>query len=87
MTIVDTPIYGDKITKDGVPTERFHALLSAYENALNNFKLQSYTILTVPDATENERGLIYISDETGGKTVAFSDGVNWLRVQDRAIIS
>lgn len=49
--------------------------------------LPSYTVGTVPSAATYTRGLIYVSDETGGQTVAFSDGVNWRRVQDRNIIS
>lgn len=49
--------------------------------------LASYTVLTLPDATLWEGGLIYVSNETGGKTIAFSDSVNWRRVQDRAIVS
>lgn len=32
-------------------------------------------------------GLIYVYDESGGPTLAFSDGTNWRRVQDRAIVS
>lgn len=31
--------------------------------------------------------LIAISDETGGFTLAVSDGTNWLRMQDRAVAS
>ena len=46
-----------------------------------------YTVATVPDATLWESGVIYVSDETGGATLAFSDGTNWLRVQDRATVS
>lgn len=49
--------------------------------------LPSYTVATVPDATTLTAGLIYVSDETGGATLAFSDGADWLRVQDRAVIS
>lgn len=30
--------------------------------------------------------LIYVSNEVGGATIAFSDGTNWRRVQDRSII-
>jgi hypothetical protein len=51
------------------------------------FVLKTYTVATVPDASMWVRGLIYVSDETGGATVAFSDGTNWRRVQDRAIVS
>ena len=87
MTIADTPLTGDKITTEGVPTEQFQALLEAYERAINEFEFPSYTVATAPDATLSESQGIYVSDESGGKTIAFSDGVNWLRVQDRAIIS
>lgn len=48
--------------------------------------LESYTVATVPSAA-TAGGLIYVSDEAGGATLAFSDGTNWRRVQDRAIIS
>lgn len=50
-------------------------------------RLATFTVATVPDATVYTQGLIYVSDEAGGATVAFSDGTNWRRVQDRAVIS
>lgn len=50
-------------------------------------RLATFTVATVPDATVFTQGLIYVSDEAGGATVAFSDGTNWRRVQDRAVIS
>jgi hypothetical protein len=31
--------------------------------------------------------MIYVSDETGGAVMAFSDGTNWRRVTDRQIVS
>ncbi len=31
--------------------------------------------------------MIYVSDESGGATMAFSDGSNWRRITDRAIVS
>ena len=46
-----------------------------------------YTVATVPAASSYAGGLIAVSDETGGYTLAFSDGTSWRRVQDRAIIS
>ena len=49
--------------------------------------LPSYTVAGVPNATKYTGSIIYVSDETGGATVAFSDGTNWRRVQDRVIIS
>ena len=31
--------------------------------------------------------MIYVSDESGGAVPAFSDGSDWRRVSDRAVIS
>lgn len=31
--------------------------------------------------------MIYVSDETGGAVPAFSDGTNWRRVTDRAVVA
>jgi len=45
-----------------------------------------YTSATLPSAAI-PGGLIYVSDESGGSTMAFSDGATWRRVQDRAIVS
>lgn len=46
---------------------------------------RSYTVATLP--AQQEGALIYVSNEAGGKTMAFSDGTNWRRVQDRAVVS
>lgn len=51
------------------------------------FQLVKYTVATLPDPTLHEAKLVYVSNEVGGKTVAFSDGLNWRRVQDRVIVS
>lgn len=51
-------------------------------------RLASYTVAGVPSAATNGAGsMIYVSNETGGAVPAFSDGTNWRRVTDRAIIS
>lgn len=48
----------------------------------------SFTVLTVPSAADRGAGaMIYVSDETSGAVIAFSDGTNWRRVTDRTIIS
>lgn len=47
----------------------------------------SYTVAGVPAAASYTGGMIYVSNEVGGATPAFSDGTNWRRVTDRAIIS
>lgn len=46
----------------------------------------SYTVAGVPSATIAGQ-IIYVSDETGGAVLAFSDGTNWRRVTDRAVVS
>ena len=49
--------------------------------------LRSYTVAGAPTASEWTGAVIYVSDETGGATIAFSDGTNWRRAQDRAVIA
>ena len=48
--------------------------------------LPSYTVAGVPSASPAGK-MAYISNESGGAVPAFSDGTNWRRVTDRAIIS
>lgn len=48
--------------------------------------LPSYVVAGLPLAAPAGR-LIYVSDEAGGAVPAFSDGTNWRRVTDRAIVS
>lgn len=47
----------------------------------------SYTVATVPLASAGAGQIIYVSNESGGAVHAFSDGTEWRRVTDRAIIS
>ena len=48
--------------------------------------LASFTVGTLPSAAVAAR-TIYVSDETGGAVLAFSDGTDWRRSTDRAIVS
>jgi hypothetical protein len=51
-------------------------------------KLKSYTVAGVPSAATAGAGAqIYVSNESGGAVPAFSDGTDWRRVTDRAVIS
>jgi hypothetical protein len=50
-------------------------------------RLMAFAVADLPDAATYERCLIYVSDETSGPTIAFSDGTDWRRVQDRAVVS
>lgn len=69
--------------------DRVNAALmgDATEAASAPVLLREYTVAGVPTASLYEGGIIYVSDETGGATLAFSDGTNWRRVQDRAVVS
>lgn len=55
-------------------------------NSSRHFVLRSYTVSTLPSAAA-ARELIYVADETGGAIPAFSDGTNWRRVTDRAVVA
>jgi len=46
----------------------------------------SYVVANLPDSSVAGQ-MIYVSDETGGAVMAFSDGSNWRRITDRAIVS
>ena len=48
---------------------------------------KTYTVAGVPSAATYPRGIIYVSNETGGAVLAFSDGSSWRRCTDRAVVS
>lgn len=48
--------------------------------------LPSYTVSTLPSANPAAQ-MVFVSDESGGAVIAFSDGTNWRRVTDRAIVT
>lgn len=47
----------------------------------------SFTVATVPAASAFVGGIIYVSNESGGAQPAFSDGSQWRRMSDRAVIT
>lgn len=57
--------------------------------------IQGYAVASLPDVTINGNtgstdpfsSIIFVRDETGGSSLAFSDGTNWRRLSDRAIVS
>jgi len=61
------------------------SLNTIFQNGLP--RLPEFTVSGVPSASDNPRAMIYVSDETGGAVPAFSDGTDWRRVTDRAVIS
>ncbi len=49
-------------------------------------QLPVYLVSEVPSPSPAGQ-LLYVSDEVGGATLAFSDGNDWRRVSDNAVIS
>lgn len=93
MSIVSSPDHGDKVVNNGVFSVRMQSFVDDLVLQLNNrllgqsVKLQPYTVATLPNVLRNTNGLIIVTDETGGFVTAFSDGTNWRRTTDRAIVS
>lgn len=50
-------------------------------------KFPEYTTGALPEVLSNKGTIIMVTNESGGYTPAFSDGTNWRRTSDRAIIS
>lgn len=50
-------------------------------------QLPSFTVANLPAAANHTNRAVIVSDETGGRTIATSDGTNWRRVSDGAIAS
>ena len=83
--IISKPRHGDQlIDSDGKATKVFQLYLDDLVQRIND---TNFTVATLPDAAKNEGRVVYVSDEVGGATLAFSDNTNWRRAQDRAVVS
>ena len=95
--IVSIPDHGDRLTDDDRATAAFQLYLDDLTQKLNGTLLgdavilESYTVAELtaatPDPATNTGGMVFVSDETGGSIPAFSDGTNWRRVTDRAVVT
>lgn len=91
--IVSVPEHGEKIVESDAATSSLQGFFDELVLQLNGnllgsvVQLTSYTVASVPDATAFTAGTIFVSDETGGAVPAFSDGTDWRRVTDRAVIA
>jgi|TARA_R110000744_G_scaffold159889_1_gene275978 hypothetical protein len=47
----------------------------------------THTVASLPSVSRWNNCTIKVSDETGGSTLAVSNGTNWLRVSDGAVVS
>lgn len=81
----NVPLY-QELSTSGVWASWFKSVADLLQGKIPVL-LPSFTVSGVPSASDNPNGLIYVSNETGGAVLAFSDGTNWRRVTDRAIIS
>lgn len=91
--IVTKPDHGSQLVdEDGMANDMFQLYLDDIEQGLNDnllgarVQLTSYIVADLPDPSP-EAGMIFVTDEAAGAVPAFSDGVNWLRFTDRAIVS
>ncbi len=80
------------VDKEGLATDQLLEYFDDIELSLNEsllgasgIELKIYTVATLPP--QKEGFMIYVINEVGGSIPAFSDGTNWRRVTDRAIIS
>ena len=79
-----SPVAGDRMAP---PFYQFLAdIWRAVTGIQPGIRLASFTVATLPDAAENARGLIYVSDGTSNKRLAVSDGTNW-RFPDGNVVS
>lgn len=67
---------------------RFGSIGGAGRAPLMNpgFAIPTYTVATLPDPAFGP-GPVFVSDAPGGMVMAFSDGVNWMRIADRNVIA
>lgn len=101
MSQINNPIGIDKTRpsewKEGGPALYLRTLelyiKQVYENLTGVNEAKAFTVSTLPDpanydpVTNGRAAYVYVSDESGGATLAFSDGSDWRRVQDRAVVS
>ena len=50
-------------------------------------RVKSYAVASLPAAGAGAGQIVYVSNEAGGAVLAFSDGAQWRRVTDRAVVS
>ena len=47
----------------------------------------AYAVAALPPAASGAAQIIFVADEAGGPVLAFSDGTDWRRVTDRAVVA
>lgn len=85
MNIAQAPAQYDKTDQDRMRGAIADADNLNVKSNASNAQLPKYVKAALP--AQSVGGMIYVTDDVGGATPAFSDGTNWRRVADRAIIS
>lgn len=70
----------------GSVTESANTLNYEYVKDIAGPTSDAYTVDNLPDSSVAGQ-MIFVSDETGGAVMAFSDGTNWRRITDRQVVS
>ena len=90
MALSPAPIQNNIASESGKPDRIWSVWFSAVFDLVTGgvpFRVKSVSVASLPDAASFEGCIVYVTDEAGGKTIAFSDGTNWRRTQDRNIVS
>lgn len=93
--ITSKPNWGTPIVKTMRLNEPFQTFFDTLVQRMNDFLLKptgvrvpSYTVANLPAVpAASQPSIIYVSNESGGPVLAFSDGTDWRRVTDRAVVS
>jgi hypothetical protein len=91
--LVNVPEHGEAITQNDIASPSMQLFLDELLLQINGsllgpaLNLTSYVVSGVPPATSWTGSMIYVSNESGGAVTAFSDGTNWRRTTDRAVIT
>ncbi len=91
--ITSNPKRSDPIVnKDRSPTKQTIDWFDDLELKINELaeernKLEEFVKASLPSASENQTLQIYVTDDIGGPTPAYSDGTAWRRYKDGNIIS
>lgn len=70
----------------------FYSIYRRLGSGTGPLPIKGYSVNGLPDATSwgdtsSFSSIIYVYDETGGAVLAFSDGTDWRRVTDRAVVA
>lgn len=77
----DAPAYVQRLAQD------LNKELAALQAGKRPARLLPCAKADMPKAADWPYSWIFVTDEAGGATPAFSDGTNWRRAADRAVVS